>query len=351
MPSVSFAVPGRLDQHTGGYIYDRRMIEGLQALGWDVHVLELDPSFPHPTAAALSDATGALARVPSGGIVVIDSLAFGAMPEVVGREASRLRLVALVHLPLSAGALIEGNPSLEIAKFEADALRCAACVVVTGMAALPLLARYDLPMERVVVIEPGTDPAPLAKGSRANEPLQLLCVATVNAIKGHERLLEALATMPHARWQLTCAGSLTRDPATVARTRAAIERLGLQDHVVLAGELSGDALEACFDRTDVFVLASRQETFGMAVAEAIAHGIPIVATDTGAVAALLADQAGLVVPVDDRPALASALARIVGDEDFRAEMAEGARHVRTRLRLWNQATTQMATTLDALAHG
>jgi glycosyltransferase involved in cell wall biosynthesis len=121
--------------------------------------------------------------------------------------------------------------------------------------------------------------------------------------------------------------------------------------VNFTGELSGDQLEARYASADVFVLATRQETFGMAVAEALAHGIPVVATATGAVQNLVADDAGLVVPVGDRQALASALREVLGRADLRARLAAGACRARARLRTWDQAATEMARGLEALVHG
>ena len=355
MRSISLVVPGSLDQRTGGYIYDRRMVEGLRSCRWHVDVVELPGDFPHPAPAALEHASRAFERMPAGAIVMIDSLAFGAMPDLIERESPRLRIVALIHLPLVTAARLEGRPTDVVMEAERRALHCAARIIVTGKAALPLLAEYAPPFDRVVVVEPGTDRAPLARGSRhtseATAPLELLCVASLNSTKGHEMLLEALAAAPHDGWRLTCAGSLTRDPGTVAHVRAAITRLGLEDRVSLVGELRDDALESCFDRADVVVLAARQETYGMAVAEALARGIPVVSTGTGAIAELVNHEAGLVVPVDDRAALASALARVIRDDDLRMRLAEGARRVRSRLRTWEEAAERMSAVLDPLTHG
>ena len=379
MRSAVLVAPAPLDARTGGYIYDRRMIEGLAARGWAASALALDPSFPSPTPAALAHAAGTLAAIPSGTIVLIDSLALGAMPDEVAREASRLRLVALVHLPLAAAVGLAPSAAARLEQSERRALHAVSLVIVTGRAALPLLAPYDLPTDRIIVIEPGTDrpdTARLKPGttyglSRLGGParaghyvpnqyvvpgfsraLELLCVATLNAGKGHEALLAALASIPHTYWRLTCAGSLTRDPATVGQVRAAIARRGWQDRVTLAGDLDDEALEVCYARADLFVLATRRETYGMAVAEALAFGLPVVATWTGAIPDLVGEDAGLLVPVDDEAALADALTRAIGDADLRASLTEGARRRRNRLPTWDEAVDRMAAVLEPLVtHG
>jgi glycosyltransferase involved in cell wall biosynthesis len=344
MTPIVLVAPGPLESRTGGYIYDRRMVEGLRRLGWPVDVLELDSSFPHPTPAALEHANRTLAAVRGGTITIVDSLALGAMAEIIAREASRLPIVALVHLPLAAAIGLDRGDAARLAHGERRALAAAALVVVTGRAALPLIARYDVAASRVVVVEPGTDRAPLAHGSRTS-PLELLTVATLNPGKGHEMLLEALSGVGDSAWRLTCAGSLTRDPATAARVRTTAARLQLEQRVSFVGDLDRPALAAWYDRADVAVLATQQETYGMAVAEALAHGLPVVATMTGAIPDLVGDDAGLLVPVGDTAALTAALARVLGDANLRARLAEGARRRRDRLPTWDDAARAMSTAL------
>ena len=102
MRDLVVVAPGPIDSRTGGYEYDRRIIAGLRQRGWTVAVRELDASFPHPTPAARDDASRQLASLPDEAAVLIDGLAFGALPKEVEREASRLKMIALVHMPLAA---------------------------------------------------------------------------------------------------------------------------------------------------------------------------------------------------------------------------------------------------------
>ncbi len=325
------------------------MAAALRVRGCRVDLVALDSSFPHPTPAALDHAAGVLASLEAGTTAVVDSLAFGAMPELIVREAARLRIVALMHLPLAATFGLDRDTAARFEAGERRALQAAALVIATGNAALPLLAPYNLPRDRLLVIEPGTDPAPLALGSGNSE---LLCVGTLNAIKGHDMLLDALAAVPRRSWHLTCAGSLTRDPATAERVRAAITRLGLDERVTLAGDLDHTALAACYDRADLFVLATRQETYGMAVAEALAHGLPVMATRTGAIPELVGSDAGLLVEVGDTAALTDALTRVLDDPALRTRLAEGARRVRDCLPTWDEAAGRMAAAFASIdPHG
>jgi glycosyltransferase involved in cell wall biosynthesis len=345
--SVVFVVPGDLDSRTGGYIYDRRIVDGLRAIGWAVDLRLLDGSFPRPTRAALAHARDVFADLPDNAVTIIDSLAVGAIPEILEHHRSRLRIVALMHLPLAADVGLDEDIAARFAADERRALRTVALVIVTGRAAIPFLAGYDMPPSRVVIIEPGTDPAVLARGSGGGS-LQLLSVATLNPGKGHAQLLSALAAVPSRNWRMTCAGSVTRHPPTVARVRGIIRDLQLEDHVTLAGELDAVALEAQYNRSDLFVLATLRETYGMAVAEALAHGIPVVTTSTGAARELVGTDAGLLVPPGDVQALTDALARFMTDADHRLRLAEGARRVRPLLRRWDETIATMAAALESI---
>jgi glycosyltransferase involved in cell wall biosynthesis len=341
-------VPGSIKGRTGGYAYDRRIIAELGQRGWTIEIVELNDSFPEPTAAALVGAARALAAIPDGATVVVDGLAFGAMPAEVEREASRLRLVALVHMPLASEVGIDPDVAARREATERRALGAASLVVVTGRWTVSALERYDVGRHRIALVEPGTDRAPVAHGS-GGSPVRLLCVATVNPGKGHETLIRALASLRAERsWHLTCAGSLTRHPPTVDRVRALVRSEGLDDRVSLAGELDGAALEAAYDNADLFVLATLRETYGMAVAEALAHGLPVVTTATGA-AADLVGAAGALVPPGDEAALAAALSPVIGDADLRGRLAAVARQMRERLPAWADAGATMSAALERIS--
>lgn len=345
MPSATFVVPGSIDTRTGGSIYDRRMVDGLRRRGWDIAVVELAGDFPQPKAIEVAGAAGTLAAIPDGTLVVMDGLALSALPDLIEHAAARLRVVALVHLPLAADVSIDAESRARLAIAEQRALNASALIVVTGTATLGLLEPYALPPDRVVVVEPGTDPAPLARGS-GSQVVHLLCVATVHPGKGHDVLLSALAAVPNQAWRLTCAGSLTRDRATADRVGSLVRRLELDNRVTLADEVGAEALAVCYDAADVFVLATLRETYGMAVTEALARGLPVVSTTTGAIPDLVGPDAGVLVPPGEVAALAEALSRVISDADLRAQMAAGAREVRERLQVWEVAAACMDAALQ-----
>ncbi len=355
--SLCLVVPGRLDSLTGGYIYDRRIVEGLRRRGWSCDVHEIDAGFPFPSPAALEHANRVLTVIPDGTVVLVDGLAFGAMPDLVERHAVRLRFVPIVHLPLAADVGLDTATAERLRTSEAQALSRAALVVVTGKAALPLLAGYDIPRERILLVEPGTDrdsgpdSTILAGGRtaryRADAATRLLCVATLNPGKGHEILMRSLALLPNRDWHLTCVGSLTRHPSTAGQILALVGVLGLERRVLFLGELDATHLAQEYDRADVFVLPTLRETYGMAVAEAIAHELPVVSTTTGAIPELVGDEAGLLLPPGDTEAFTAALGRVLDDPDLRQRMASASARARLRLPSWEQAVETMAAALTS----
>jgi glycosyltransferase involved in cell wall biosynthesis len=350
MHSLVLVVPGRLETLTGGYGYDRRIVAGLTARGWSVIVRQLDDSFPRPTSLAREAAARVLASIPDGATVLVDGLALGALPDEARHEAARLRLVALVHHPLAGETGIDASLAIELEASERRALAAVKQVIVTSHATAGALAGYGVDRQRIAVVEPGTDPAPLARGSR-NGPVRLLCVAALIPRKGHDVLFRALGSIPSRRWRLTCVGSFERDPATAERLRTLLCAEGLEDRVELAGEMDAVQLAPYYDAADVFVLPTHYEGYGMAVAEALACGLPVVGTATGAIPELVGNEAGIVVPTGDVNALALALTQILNDTPtgVREKLAEGARRVRERLPTWDAAAEKMAVVLTRVS--
>jgi glycosyltransferase involved in cell wall biosynthesis len=343
---IAIVVPGSIAQRSGGYEYDRRIVAGLRARGWAVDVHEIAGAFPRPSAAALETAAQTLAAIPDGSLVLVDGLAFGAMPAEVERERGRLNLVALVHLPLAAHLGISRQEADRFEQSERRALAAARACIVTGAATVGALEAYGVRPEQIAVVEPGTDRAPLARGSR--NPLHLVSVAAITPGKGHEILLRALSRLSQRAWRLTCAGSLDRDPATAARVRELVNAEQLGERVALVGEIGSTELSALYDSADVFVHASLHETYGMVVAEALARGVPVVGSATGAIPDLVGSDAGLLVPPGNVAALEDALSSVLDDPDVRDRMTAGARRVRGRLPTWDDAVDGILNVLARL---
>jgi glycosyltransferase involved in cell wall biosynthesis len=344
-PPLHFVVPGPLDQRTGGYIYDRRMVEGLRALGSTVRAHELAGRFPQADASARAAAAAAIEIIAAGGVPVIDGLALPAFVELPDRLPQPW--VALIHHPLALETGLTPAEAQAFADLERMLLPRAARVIVTSPRTRRDLGAYGLDDAHIAVVLPGTDAAPFARGS-TGPGVALLCVASLTPRKGHVLLLQALHGLRDLDWHLTCVGSAERDPACARSITAAIDRLGLRQRVTLIGEQAESDLAPFYDRADLFVLASYHEGYGMVLAEALARGLPVVSTSAGAIPDTVPEDAGLLVPPGDARALARALRQMITEPELRAKLSAGARAARGNLASWDDATRLFAATLAGL---
>ncbi|HXS26842.1 MAG TPA: glycosyltransferase family 4 protein [Steroidobacteraceae bacterium] len=350
--ALEFLIPGDLQSPTGGYVYDRMMVAGLRALGWHVHVHELDASFPSPTSAALAHAEHVLAALPERACALIDGLALGAMPQLVAAHSRRLHLIGLIHMPLGSELGIGRAEAERRQGEEQRALKQVDHVIVTSRSTEQELAARGIDRSVLSVVEPGawTNPIGDRRRGRLGRPddgiLELLCVATIQEGKGHSLLMEALAPLAHLPWRLQCVGSLSRSPDTVRRLEDQMRDLRLIDHVSLVGELPHEALSDRYLAADLFVLPTLRESYGMAVAESLAHGVPVVSSRTGAIPELVGAEAGLLLEPGDRDALRAALEQALTDSALRSSMRRAALAAQERLTFWPQASERMARILE-----
>jgi glycosyltransferase involved in cell wall biosynthesis len=351
--ALEFIVPGDLHSASGGYVYDRAMVAGLSALGWRVRVHGLDTSFPSPTPDALVRAERVLADLPDRACVLVDGLALGAMPQLVESHSRRLVLVALIHMPLAFEFGIAPAVAEHLRREERYALELVRHVIVTGRSTERALVAWGVDRSLLSVVEPGVWITPLAGGRRdraGDGSVKLLCVATLHGGKGHELLIDALAPLAHLPWHLRCVGSLSRSPATVQRLTDRLQRLGLAERVALAGELPHGALSELYLAADLFVLPTLNESYCLAVAESLAHGLPVISSRTGAIPELVGTEAGLLIEPGDRDALHTALLRTLEDDALRSSLRAGARAARARLTPWPRACERMAGVLERVCY-
>lgn len=342
-------VPGPLDQRTGGYLYDARMVAELDAAGRTVVVHEVDGRFPDVDGDARAALDDALAAIPDDDVVVIDGLAMGATPDVVGRHAHRLRVVALVHHPLADETGVSEADRRHFEATERDALAHARGVVVTSPYTARRLAAFGVNADRVRAVTPGTEPGPMAEGPGRSEPPVLICVGTLTPRKGFDVLVRALAQLDDLEWRCDCAGSLDRAPGYAREVLEAVERSRLTARVRFLGELPAGALDEVYRRATLFVLPSFYEGYGMAFAEALARGLPVVGTTGGAIPDTVPEGAGVLVEPGDANGLAAALRELLEDPGRREVLAEAARAHARALPDWGTQAGRFGEAVDELA--
>jgi glycosyltransferase involved in cell wall biosynthesis len=351
---VHVVVPDGLDdpaRPSGGNVYDRRLCTGLAAAGWQVHEHPVAGSWPWPDDAAAAGLARVVAQLPDGALLLVDALVAATVPEVLVPAAARLRLVVLVHLPLGDGP--PGHAVPDAHRREGAVLAAAQAVLTTsGWTRDRLLGRYGLPPERVHAALPGVDPAELAPGSTGGGGL--LCVAAVTEHKGHDLLVSALTSLADLPWRCVCVGTLDREPELVGRLRRQAAAAGVADRLSWAGPRTGAELDEAYATADALVLASRGETYAMVVPEALAHGLPVVATEVGGLPEALGRtpdgrRPGLLVPPGDPRVLAAALRYWLTDAGVRGRLRAAAAQRRATLPGWASTTSTVARVLGEVA--
>ncbi|MEM8711547.1 MAG: glycosyltransferase family 4 protein [Planctomycetota bacterium] len=362
----TFVLPGSLQARTGGTIYDRRIVEGSRKLSTSVAALELEGAFPYPSREAKQRAVAVFAALPDGTVTVVDGLAFGALPELAEAHGERLRLIALVHHPLADED--EGD-SDGLLSSERRALRHARGAVATSpftakrLRALELLPP-ELPVE---VVEPGVDAAPLSatwdpsgirdSDARAAEPLRLLSIGSLTPRKAHATAAAALLQLdPRLPWEWTVAGRCDLDQACAASVRHTLAQESLAQRTRLIESPSDAEVRELYSRSHVLLHPARYEGFGMAVTEALASGLPVIASDGGALPGTLTahgsrgrELAGAIFPAGDAGALAARLHDLMTTPGRWAGWRATAEHARRKLPGWDASTEAFLGALQRLA--
>lgn len=347
-PALIFANSLDYARHTGGWVYNTQLMRELAARGWDIAPLDLPAGFPRPDVAARTRSAALLATLPDGALVVADQICFSPLADTLAGEALRLRLAMIFHHPI---AMEEGLSPDERVRFMAvERAALASCLLVIASSrttAETLSAEYDVPPARIVVALPGIEPIVVLAPPPADE-LRLLSVGAVIPRKGYHVLIEALAELQGAPWTLDIVGDLDRAPDYVAELRVMIRAAGLERRVVLRGGIPPAELEACWQSAHLYVAASLHEGYGMAVAEAIARGLPTVTTGAGAVGAWLDPVAALIVPARSAEALRAALARVLAEPALRSELRASALRVASGFPSWPDTAEAVDRRLAAL---
>lgn len=351
MSSVHLVVPAGLDDPTrpsGGNTYDRRLRAGLVDRGWVVHEHRVPGGWPVADDDAHRSLAAQIAAAPDGAVVVVDGLVASAAPETVRRHAGRVRLVVLVHLPLGVEVAGVGP----VAEREQAALSQASAVVATSEWARGWLASvYGLPSGLLSVAEPGADQAPLAAPTDGGT--RLLCVGALVRHKGQDVLVAALRQLMARSWECRLVGAEV-EPGYADSLRAGVRDAGLDARVAFDGPVVGDRLAAIYAASDLLVVPSRVETYGMVVSEALAHGIPVIATCVGGLPATLGHDAagerpGVLVPAGDADALTRALDGWLTDGTRRRRLRTAAVGRRPTVRSWTQTVDRVAQVIGQVA--
>ncbi|GAB3613759.1 glycosyltransferase family 4 protein [Humibacter ginsengisoli] len=319
-----------VDRVSGGNVYDRELIAGLRLRGWTV--------ISHEVVDAATGAD-ALLSVPDGALALVDGLVAGWMPGAIEAVSDRIRMVLLAHMVASAFP----GASSETTYAELRAVQSARRVVVTSRwTADELTRRTPLTCDHTTIARPGVHAAPTAVPSRDGD---LICVGVIAPHKGQDLLLQALARLHRTDWTCLMAGSMV--PFDVFARRVAENAAAFDGNVTLPGVLNAEELEAAYRRSSLLIAPSRLESSGMAIAEARARGIPVLAAAVGGIPDTLSGGGAILVDPDDEVALAGAIRSWLTDPALRDRLRREARNARHQLPRWEETAAEVEKALIA----
>lgn len=331
-------MPGRLDQLTGGYLFDSRIVKSFRDRGTVIRVAELPGTFPMVNSVSVGAAKELVRTLKDKQTLIIDGLALPAFASLLPLNRNG-KTIGFIHHPLS----LETGLTLEHAKYFTD-LENSLWTALDGVICASKctsrsVLKSGVAKERIQVASPGVDLPFLGKksvgiASHEQKDFRLLCVATITPRKGHVVLIEALSKLRHYRWTLDCYGSLQRDPDAVHQVKETINKLGLIDRIKLHGEIPQDELTAAWMNADLFVLPSLHEGYGMVLTEAIAHGLPVVSTFAGAIPETAPQSASYLVEPGNSQALADTLGDLMRNPAQLESLRRAALKERNMLVKW-----------------
>lgn len=336
-----FVIPGDIETISGGYAYDRKILNGLAANGWKVHLISLPGDYPFPSPDAVFEADRKLNQIPKKSLVMMDGLALGALPGLAKKYAEKFCWVGLIHHPLADETGLAIDVAAQLRQEETQALSFMRSIIATSSTtARQLSHEYRVAHTIVHVAEPGVEPASPSRGN-SDGRVRALCVGSIIPRKGQHLLVPVMERLRHFDWDIWVIGKADKEAPYVQNFLEAIREKSLNDRIVVTGPVGAGDLQHAYLEADFFVLPSFHEGYGMVLTEAVIRGLPIISTVAGAIPDTVPPAAGLLVPPGDVDALTDAVERLITDADLRSMLRDGALAAAAKLPRWKDTVARV----------
>lgn len=339
---VLFVIPGDINLPTGGYRYDKEIINAWKASHIDVKLVSIDGNYPFPTEQDKSIALDTIERFPEADIAVVDGLLGGAVPEFIHALSTIMPVTALIHHPLCLENGLDDNIAETLKISEQQGLECVSQVITSSPSISNTVAElFGFERTKIHTVLPGVKRTQTSKGSTSHI-IHLLCVGSIIERKGHKNLLQALSMLKNLNWRLDCYGNTEFDKGLFGQLQDIITKHALSDKVKFHGAVSDETLEVAYNKSDIFVLPSLFEGYGMVYAEAIVRGLPVIATTAGAIPDTVPKTCGILVEPENIEQLSQALKSLINDKELRDNYRQGAICAEPSFPTWQSSANQFA---------
>ncbi len=337
---VLFVIPGDINLPTGGYRYDREIINAWKTTGVDIKLISINGNYPFPSEAEKQDAIAQVDTFPKADIAVVDGLLGGISPGFLQKLCKIMPVVALIHHPLCLENGLDEATAQSLKQSEKQGLEFISNIITTSPTTSKTVAElFGFNTDKIHTVLPGVDRSATSTGND-DRTINLLCVGSVIKRKGHKDLLLALSKLTHLDWRLDCIGSTNFDKILFDELQMIIKQEKLTGKIKFHGGVTEEALEKACSKTDVFVLPSLFEGYGMAYAEAIVRGIPVIGTIAGAIPETVPENCGILVKPSDVSSLANALETMISNETLRAQYKNNAIVEEPNFPTWKNSAKQ-----------
>jgi hypothetical protein len=346
--TINFIIPGDISLPTGGYRYDREILQAWSNLDTPYNLISLEGDFPFPSEQDRAKAIRQIANMPDCDIAVVDGLAGGAMPEFMAQLSKQTSVIALIHHPLCLENGLSSEDQEILNAHEKEGLQFVKGIITTSIiTAGTVSSLFGIPQEQIGTVLPGVDRGRPTK-PRLSGQVNLLCIGSVIERKGHTYLIEALSSLTHYDWHLDCIGMLDETSKLFAKISKLIESHNLSSRITLHGAVSEETIDMAYQSADVFVLPSLYEGYGMAYAEAIVRGIPVIGTTAGAIPKTVPEDCGILVEPGRSDQLAAALEALISNSDKRIRYHRAALAREPEFPHWGRSAEQFLELIEDL---
>jgi len=344
---ISLSENADLQRITGGILYDHMIGKRFETEGWTVKYFDME-SLPGLAKKFKYPATPLLRKASSGyDILVSDlgnsTLTMGLMKEF--RNSGRLSVMICHHFRKH----LEKTPIRRLLYriSEKRVVRAADLLVANSSHTFRNLQAMGRNSDDIVLAPPGLSVPVMESPSIRPEPTQILTVCGIEPRKGVLEMLKALKESGLDDVNLTVAGELHDDSEYLRTVRKEVSDLGLNSRVRFTGKLDHISLMQEYRSADVFMMLSYWEGYGMAIAEAMAFGLPVISTTAGAIPDLVDDgMTGLLVEPGDWKKASRYLRELFTDDSLRRRLSQAALETASEFPSWDSTTKSVFETVQ-----